>query len=229
LVRDGQWGIIAMKRHAIASCTMLVILTSITIVTGTPTNEQTQASGSTKAPEKALSLPSGTAIVGRLSEKLYADRCRIGDVVEAQITRDVTEGHQTLLKRDAHVTGRIVKLNTASNATEPYGVGILFDNVTLKNGDVLSLHVEIQAIAPPQNPGLNPITDIPYSPGGAKVNANQGVVEPLSPKSQGPIGLFGVSLGFETANRTHISILSSTNGNIHLEKWSQVVFRVVNP
>jgi hypothetical protein len=218
-----------MKRHAIATCTMLVILTSITIVTGTPTNAQAQASGSTKAPEKALSLPSGTAIVGRLSEKLYADRCRIGDVVEAQITRDVTEGHQTLLKRDAHVTGRIVKLNTASNATEPYGVGILFDNVALKNGDVLSLHVEIQAIAPPQNAGLNPITDIPYSPGGAKVNANQGVVEPLSPKSQGPTGLFGVSLGVETANRTHISILSSTNGNIHLEKWSQVVFRVVNP
>src|SRR3984885_15812997 len=125
-----------MKRRAIASCTMLVILTSITIVTGTPTNEQTQASGSTKAPEKALSLPSGTAIVGRLSEKLYADRCRIGDVVEAQITRDVTEGHQTLLKRDAHVIGRTVKLNTASNATEQNGVVFWFYVGVCKRGVV---------------------------------------------------------------------------------------------
>ncbi len=177
-----------MKRYAIPAFVALtvVFLAPAQITFSALPNARAQASDLEKASGNALNLSSGTAIVGRLSEGLYAEKCKIGDVVEAQITRDVTEGHQTLLKKGAHVTGRIAKLNTASNSAEPYGVGIVFDNLALKNGDPISLHVEIRAIAPPQNAGLNPITDLPFSPGNSRVNANQGVVEALSRKARDP-------------------------------------------
>jgi hypothetical protein len=220
-----------MNFHAFFSAARpaLLFLLATSALACVPGVAHAQANGNQTGPGTAtLELADGTPMLGRLESALYADHSSKGDRVEIQIMHDVTQGHQTVLKKGARVTGRIVKLQNFPEAGGLYGVGIVFDSVTSKNGDALSLFAEIQAIAPPSATGINPITDLPYG-GSNQVSANQGVVEPIGAKNQGSVGFPGVALGVETDKGTHISILTSKTGNIHLEKWTQVVLRVVNP
>jgi hypothetical protein len=93
---------------------------------------------------------------------------------------------------------------------------------------VIPLHLEIQAIAPPQAVSVNGITDLPYD-GGTHVNANAHGIEPLDAKSKGVFGQLDLILGIEADARTRNTMVASKNQNIHLEKDSQIVFRVANP
>ena len=191
-------------------------------------HKPTQPSGPTDAVGKTLELPSGTPIFGTLETKLYAEHYKLGDRVEALITKDVTVSHQTVLKKGARAIGSIVKLQTEPPAGGQYGVGIAFETVAFKNGETLLLRMEIQAIAPPSATGVDPITDLPYE-GSSHISSDIGSVEALKAKARGAVGLQGVTVGSQVINATYISILVCKDSNIHLEKWSQVVFRVVNP
>jgi hypothetical protein len=220
-----------MKSHVAFSLLNLAVLSLVFayVATGVPGKLLAQANdGQSGASANTFELASGTAILGRLDSQLYTEHCSKGDRVEIQITHDVMQGHQTVLKKGARAVGKIVKLQTSPEEGGMYGVGILFDSMVLKNGDTVPLRMEIQAIAPPSAVGINRITDLPDG-GGNQVNANQGAVEAIGVKRQDPVDLPGVALGIETVNGTHISILACKTGNIHLEKWSQIVLRVVNP
>ena len=48
----------------------------------------------------------------------------------------------------------------------------------------------------------------------------------LSSTSQGVVGLQGLSLSSDTSSATHASVLSSTNGNVHLDSGTEMVLRV---
>lgn len=219
-----------MKRFSIFTFWALVLAFSACAQgkSNAPADVSEQTSEPDKNPGNTINLPSDTAILAKLVSQLDPKRCKVGDSVEAQTTDDVKAGGQAVIKKGSRVIGRISELQTAPKAGGLYGVGIVFDNVVSKSGEPILLHMEIQAIAPSPNSGINPITDLPFGYSN-HANANEGGVTELTSKSRGAIHLPGVELGVTVAKGTHITVLTSRSRAIQLEKGSQIVFRVVNP
>jgi hypothetical protein len=186
-----------------------------------------QASGAPKTTANAINLPADTAIIARFVAKFDSTRLQQGDRVEARITHDVKDGHQVVLPKGALVVGQVAHF-VAPPPGQFYGVAINFNTVELRNGTTASLHLEIQALAPPPVVSVNGITDLPYD-GGNHVRADAHGVEPLTATSKGVFNLPDVILGFEVSNKGRTPIVNSQSQYIHLDKDSQIVFRVANP
>lgn len=201
-----------------------------------PSNVPAQTAGSGKTAGSALNLTSDTAILAKLVSPFDIRTCKIGDHLEAQITDDVKEGRQTVIKKSSRVIGQISIIQTAPAPGGLQGVGIVFENIALKNSEPVSLLLVIQALAPPVSRGIDTISD-PRGREATDLNATvtghlsatERGVDPVTAKSQGVIDLPDINLAFEAAHGTYISIVRSKGRNIHLEKGTQIVFRVVNP
>src|SRR5580700_3823512 len=186
-----------------------------------------QESGAPKTTANAINLPADTAIIARLVAKFDSTRLQQGDRVEARITHDVKDGHRVVLPKGALVVGQVSHF-VAPPPGLLYGVAINFDTVELKSGTAVSLHLELQAIAPPPVVPVNAITDLPYN-GANHVRADEHGVEALTTTSKGVFNFPDVILGLEVSNKGRTPILSSQTQRIHLDKDSQIVFRVTNP
>src|SRR5580693_9820572 len=115
-----------------------------------------QESGAPKTTANAINLPADTAIIARLVAKFDSTRLQQGDRVEARITHDVKDGHQVVLPKGALVVGQVSHF-VAPPPGALYGVAINFDTVELKSGTAVSLHLELQAVAPPPVVSVNAI------------------------------------------------------------------------
>ena len=186
-----------------------------------------QESAAPKIAQNTINLPPDTAIIARLVAKFDSARLQQGDRVEARITHDVKDGHQVVLPKGALVVGQVSHF-VAPPPGALYGVAINFDTVELKSGTAVSLHLELQAIAPPPVVPVNAITDQPYN-GANHVRADEHGVEALTTTSKGVFNFPDVILGLEVSNKGRTPILSSQTQRIHLDKDSQIVFRVTNP
>src|SRR5580704_18002181 len=186
-----------------------------------------QENAPAKPPANTINLPPDTAIIARLVAKFDSARLQQGDRVEARITHDVKDGHQVVLPKGALVVGQVSHF-VAPPPGALYGVAINFDTVELKSGTGVSLHLELQAIAPPPVVPVNAITDQPYN-GASHVRADEHGVETLTTASKGVFNFPDVILGLEVSNKGRTPLLSSQTQHIHLDKDSQVVFRVTHP
>jgi hypothetical protein len=221
-----------MKRYAAPTFLALVLAFSACAqdTSTAPSKPLAQASGSPSTAGNALNLPSDTAILARLVAELDLTGCKEGDRVEAQITQDVKDGHQTVLKKGALVIGRITRVQAALDAGGVNVVWILFQNVEAKTGEPSLLNLDIQAIAPPPTKGSDNLNGTDrYAIAMGHMSAKEGFVDVLTAKSKGAIGLPGVDLAFQNSGGAHKSMLVFNKRNIHLVKGSQIVFRVVNP
>jgi hypothetical protein len=182
-----------------------------------------QPDASAKVAGSAVNLPANTLIFAKFVAELNTSQCKPGDRVEAEITHEVKVGHDIVLMRGGHVIGQVSRA-AGPDANGVYGVWLIFGNVSSKDGDPSTVHLEIQAVSPPErqedadNPGPA-VADDRY--------ATEGRHGELTARSRGAINLPNLNLSSGTSNGTHITILTSKKGNIRLAKGSQVVFRVV--
>ena len=186
-----------------------------------------QESAAPKIAPNTINLPPDTAIIARLVAKFDSTRLQQGDRVEARITHDVKDGHRVVLPKGALVIGQVSHF-VAPPPGALYGVAINFDTVELKSGTAVSLHLELQAIAPPPVVPVNAITDQPYN-GASHVRADEHGVETLTSTSKGVFNFPDVILGLEVSNKGRTPMLSAQTQHIHLDKDSQIVFRATQP
>jgi len=186
-----------------------------------------QENAPAQPPANTINLPPDTAVIARLIAKFDSTRLQQGDRVEARITHDVKDGHQLILPKGALVVGQVSHF-VAPPPGQLYGVAIHFDTVELKNGRTVSLHLELQAIAPPPVVSVNAITDQPYN-GANHVRADEHGVDVLTSTSKGVFNLPDIILGFEVSSKGRTPIVSSPTQHIRLDKDSQIVFRVTDP
>ncbi len=205
-------------RFSLLTCCLLFLL---------PLCAAAQESAAAKPPANTIKLPSDTAIIARLVAKFDSTRLQQGDRVEARITHDVKDGRQVVLPKGALVVGQVSHF-VAPPPGQLYGVVINFDTVELKNGTTVSLHLALQAIAPAPVVPVNAITDQPYN-GANRVRAEEHGVDVLTSSSKGVSNLPDVILGQEVSKNRSTPIISSPIQHIHLDKDSQIVFRVANP
>jgi hypothetical protein len=205
-------------RFALLTCFLVVLL---------PLCAAAQESAAPKRPANAINLPPDTAVISRLIAKFDSSRLEQGERVEARISHDVKDGHQIILPKGSLVVGQVAHF-VAPPPGQLYGVVINFDTVQLKNGTTASLHLELQAIAPPPVVPVNAITDQPYN-GANRVRAEEHGVEVLTASSKGVFNLPDIILGIEVTSKGSTPIITSPSKNIRLDKDSQIVFRVPNP
>jgi hypothetical protein len=209
------------------------VLLAIAICGWTPTGPAIQAgaSGQSTTPSRSITVPNGTSFVGKLLTNLDAAQAKAGDPVDVQISEDIKSGHDVLAKKGSTLNGHVTSIEQGSKCV----IGILFDRVTLKNGDQLNLNLSIQALAPPtdvRSDSLMTGRGMEQNTADASVTghteAMPGGGKTLDHKSMGVYGMPSVSIAIETDKGQRVSLLVSTSGNVRLKKDTQLVLQVAS-
>lgn len=190
-----------------------------------------QATGQSANPARSITVPSDISVLGKLLTNLDAAQAKAGDPVDLQISEDVKSGHEVLVKKGSTLNGHVTSVEQGSKCV----IGILFDRVTLKNGEQFNLNLSIQALAPQsdvKSDSLMTGRGMAQNTADATVTghsgATSGSVDALDHKSTGVYAMPGVSLAIETANGQRISLVVSTSGNIRLKKSTQFLMQSVS-
>jgi hypothetical protein len=177
----------------------------------------TQASDA--SPAKELSFPKGTEVLAKWITDVDLTKTKKDDLVEAQTVENIKSGNE-VLRSGSILKGRVVVIQLFS-ARQPKSIlGLLFDKVILKSGEERSLNSTISALAPPGESAPEQVVN----PSIHSKEPIRGTIPYLDDKSRGVHDIDGVSLGYETIGQSHISVVSSIAGNVHLKKSMQVVF-----
>lgn len=189
---------------------------------------------SSVAPLDSLNVAPDTAFLAKLSTPVAINQAKKDDVVEAQTTQDIKQGHDVLLKKGSILSGHVTSVQPPSADKPECYVVIAFDRVKVKGGDEKQLDLIIQALAP--EAGSTVGHDIADSTGTQVQSAtrNAGVsghamgnVSPLDGTSKGVYGMQGSQVGDRITSGKHYTVLAASQKDIQLKKNTQLVMKVV--
>lgn len=189
-----------------------------------------QAGGASSAAANTLNIPSDQGIVAKLVTELDSTKNKVGDTVQAETMRDIKSGHDTLLKKGATVSGKIVKIDAGGHNSSAM-IAILFDQVTPKGESPKNLNLIIQALAPAPSVSTDSLQD---GRGMAATNINSAVSGQnrdlgnggeILATSTGVIGIPGMNIGSGTDSGKPLAVLGTGSGSIKLKKGTQLVFK----
>ena len=203
------------------------VLLAAVLVVAMPSTPQSNAPSN--AAGRSLNIPSNMAIEAKLQTDLDASKNKPGDLVQADMVRDLKRGHDVLLKKGSRLIGNIVKVQTASGGA-PSMIVIAFEQVTPAGGQPESLNALIAALAPAPTLQTDSLQDgrgmqqtsINAVVSGDKDLGNGGE---LMATSVGVHGFRGMSLGSVVVGGKQYSTIQSTNGDVKIKKGAQVVFK----
>lgn len=115
----------------------------------TPTT-QASASAASKATATANSngsaLAVGTRMDAELKSKLDTKNAKVGDSVTAVTTSAVKEHGTTVLPKGTTLHGHVTEVTKAESSKSPSRIGVLFDQATTKQGQVIPLRAGIVSV-----------------------------------------------------------------------------------
>lgn len=206
---------------------------AIAAILGIWISGQAMLAGQSSAPTgNVLKVSAGTCIVAKLMTNLDAAQNHVGDSVQAQLARDVKEGNQTVIKKGSVISGKIVVAQPYSTAKGMAQIGIIFDQVTAKDGQQFSTRLGLRALAPAPNQQFDSLKD---GRGNAGTNTTAvvsggmnaaSVTGELGPTSEGVYRIPGLNLAFDKEGGQLISVITSTGANLRVRSGFQVVFQV---
>ena len=178
----------------------------------------------------ATKILPGTIIPVELAKTLDAKKVKAGDKIEAKIVVDLLSGGEVIIPKGSKVTGHISDAKPRSKDSKDSMVGIVFEQLSTKDGGELAIQATIQAIGPPVESGLSsssmaggPIGSSGGAmPGGGAGQSSGGSGHSLNPSSEGVVGMRGLSL----STSGPASVVSSSNENVHLESGTQLNLRI---
>jgi hypothetical protein len=193
-----------------------------------------QAAPRQSPPDRSITAPSETSVLGRLLTNLDAAQTKVGDPVDILTIEDIKSGHDVLVKKGSVLNGHVAFVQPYSTKDSRCAVGILFDRVTLKNGEQAALNLVIQALAPQRDVSYDTLdhgNGLSGIEGELAANGHTDVttakVDALDHKSKGAYKLPGFAVGTHTDNGVHISLVVSTSGNIRFGKGMQFVMQTI--
>ena len=154
------WTITLVAGISITACAWAQQATTASPQPGTPATAQAPSASSapnataatTAAPAASNSQAgSGVVIPVQLTKSLDAKKLKQGDPVEARTAVELKTGGGAAIPRGSIVKGHITSAEARSKGGQQSSLGIVFDNITTKDGQQLPLKATIQAVgAPPQ-------------------------------------------------------------------------------
>jgi hypothetical protein len=214
------WGELIEKRkmtRIFLASPALVLSAGMLLVQGTPSRAATK-------------IMPGTIIPVELAKTLDVKKVKAGDKIEGKIVVDLLSDGQVIIPKGAKITGHISDAKARSKDSKESMVGIVFDQLSTKDGGDLAIQAAIQAIGPPVESGASsssvaggPIGSSGASmPGGGVGQSSGGSGHSLNPSSQGVVGMRGLSL----STSGPVSVVSSRNENVHLDSGTQILLRI---
>jgi len=195
-----------------------------------------QAVAASGTAAKPAILPLGTTVVAKLLSDIDSGICKPGDRVEADVTRDVSQGHKVVLKKGARLFGHVVALDASSAHKPETRIAISFKSVLMKSGEQAQISFVIQALAiAPRLKDKNELqdgrgmvaTEITAATAGGDIGGPLPEGQ-LRPEDSGVYGIAGLSIAVMTTETgSQFPVLKSVSENIRLAKGTQMVFRVV--
>lgn len=203
---------------------------------GDQTPAQTPAAAPAAIPD-SLNVAPDTTFLAKLTTPVAINQTKKDDVVEAQTTQDIKQGHDVLLKKGSILSGHVTSVQPPNADKPECYVVIAFDRVKVKGGDEKQLDLIIQALAPEAGSAVG--HDIADSTGTQVQSAtrNAGVsghaastmgnVSPLDGTSKGVYGMQGLQVGDRITSGKHYTVLAASQKDIQLKKNTQLVMKVV--
>jgi hypothetical protein len=216
---------------------LLLCLLAIGFVAGSQGNLHSAVRYVGAPADPGVTLSSGTVILAKLLTNLDAEKCKPGDRVEAEITRDISQDHKVVVKKGSRLTGHVVGLSLSSNEKPQSRLGIVFENISIKNGGQIQVAVSLRALA--REPQLQQQYELYDGRGtaateitaGAALGGSVGGSLPngeLRPEDSGVYGLPGLSLAIMTTNKgLKLTIVTSADQNVRLAKGTQILLQVI--
>lgn len=211
---------------------------------------------SSPAAAAADTVAPGTVLSVELLMGVDAKKCQANDKIEAKAVTDVLLHGQIVVPRNTEIIGHVTEAKAHSKSSPGSTVGIAFDHMLLKDGRDVPLQMTVQAIARPVqaygNEADSPtnIYSMPGMPRGgtlapSRVPSTSPPVTPKSPTTmpdplstnRGPAnsplgsldstsrGVFGIK-GLSLDASGPVSVLSSSTGNVRLERGTQLILLV---
>ena len=97
---------------------------------------------------RSITVPGDTSVLGRLLTSLDAAQTKVGDPFDIQTIEDIKSGHDVLAKKGSTLNGHVTFVQPYLAKDSRCAIGILFDRITLKNGEQIAFNLVIQALAP---------------------------------------------------------------------------------
>jgi hypothetical protein len=200
-------------------------------------------------------LAGGTAIMAELNSGLDSKKLKPEDKVTAHTTEALKSADsRTIMPRGTKLEGRVTMAAARSKGDNLSVLGIQFDKAELKDGTEIALNVVIQAMAPressapmgrdddsspraigttqtsPMGGGhVPPPNSSPQgADGGGGPQGNFPVASGprLDERSQGALGMKGISLDAQTVSGRGATIVSSNGKNVKLDDGTRLLLVV---
>ena len=198
-------------------------------------------------------LAPGTAIMAELNSGLDSKKLKAGDAVTAHTTEAMKSNDgRTIMPRGTKLQGHVTQAEARNKGGNASTLGIQFDKATLKDGGEIALNVVIQAMAPRQFSG--PVGDEDASPraigttqtspmsgghapapnsspqtaeaGGPPAGFPQAQGPRLDERSQGAVGMKGITLDAQTADGRAATLVSSNGKSVKLDEGTRLLLVV---
>ena len=215
----------------------------------------TKVSNKTGKVASASPLKSGTTIQAELVNPVDAKKSKVGDEVIATTTKGVTAGGKIIVPSGSKLVGRVMGVRVQNSEQSTSQVGIAFNRAVLKSGKEIPVALTIQAIGSSPDAGASAAASARASHGAYLVGVLGGTAStkgalvttashttgsmvntadhpgaaangPLSARSQGVVGLRGLSLFSQTTPFATASVVSSQGNNVHLDSGTEMILRV---
>jgi hypothetical protein len=215
---------------------------------------QDVGSASARSEQAEAILAPGTAILAELNAGLDSKKAKPEDKVTAHTTEPLKSADgRTIMARGTKLEGRVTMAEARSKGGSTSVLGVQFDKATLKDGTEIALSVVIQAMAPrqfsgpvgggdddssPQHIGTSQTSPmagrapVPNSApetaggGGAPGNVPAANGPRLDERSQGAVGMKGISLDAQVVSGRGATIVSSNGKSVKLDEGTRVVLVV---
>jgi hypothetical protein len=218
-----------------------------------PVFAQDAASASARGEQTEAILAPGTAVLAELNSGLDSKKAKVGDAVVAHTTEPMKSGDQrTIMPRGTKLQGHVTQAEARNKGGNASTLGIQFDKATLKDGTEIALNVVIQAMAPrdfsgpvsggddssPQHIGTNqtsPMSGRPPTPNGSPQAADSGGAPGNFPAAQGPrldarsqgaVGMKGITLDAQAVEGRGATVVSSNGKSVKLDEGTRVLLIV---
>jgi hypothetical protein len=215
---------------------------------------QDAPAASARSEQTEAQLAAGTAILGELNSGLDSKKLKAGDTVTAHTTEAMKSADgRTIMPRGTKLEGHVTQAEARSKGGNASTLGIQFDKATLKDGTEIALNVVIQAMAPRQFSGpvgggddsspraigttqtspmggnhAPPPNSSPQSAdgGGAPGNFPAGAGPQLDARSQGAVGIKGITLDAQPVDGRAATLISSNGKSVKLDEGTRVLLVV---
>jgi hypothetical protein len=191
-------------------------------------------------------------VLAALNKTIDAKKAKQGDKIEAHTTQAAKGSNGADIPKGSKLVGHVTAAKAHSKQDPGSTLGIVFDEVVLKNGESVPFKAAVLAVAPPPPPPTVATTNMDSAQTGGAAGApsapragassapsdSAGVVGSggqfgrfmigdvqLNPNSRGAIGLPGVTLQSEVSGQAGGSVLTSKGQNVKLESGTKLVLQ----